>query len=601
MGDPTRNEAPDNLAPQIIRTHKPLRHDRVTARGGEQYIIFPLSDNLPETGVPRENPRRHGENMQTPHRQGRDRTRVLRTVLFQLMSFFIGTFSKVFCGHLGKTEFAAVSLATTMIDLTALSIGIGLSLTCDTLISQTFGSGNLKQVGVILQRGVLILLLACFPCWGILINTEPLLLSAKQSPEVARLAQLYVKTFMPALPAAFIYQLLGKYLQNQGIIWPQVITGAIGNILNVIINYVFLHLLHLGVVGSAVANLISQYLLPAVLLSYIYWRGLHKATWEGWSLECLHEWGTFAKLAIPSMIMFWMEHGSMEVGGFLAGQISEVELGAQAVMCELTVITGLLSLGISAAASVQVGNALGAGNSEQAKLSCKVSIIFSSVVACCVGICITLSRDVIGKIFTKDLDILKRTSDVMVVFFVIHLADTIGNVGGGVIRGVGKLKFGAAFNLIVHYCIGLPIGVSLMFATTMGVVGLWTGLTVSVGLQGIFFGAFVYKLDWIKAVEKAQTRAGVQVTFENMVAIQPGEPDSNTNQAPVGAPAPRCEVAAEDHTLPQNPGHENANNMARDVPRVKELLLRRGLVLLVMVVIFAAGIVASHFFVRLPN
>lgn len=33
----------------------------------------------------------------------------------------------------------------------------------------------------------------------------------------------------------------------QGIIWPQVITGAAGNVLNAIINYVFLSVLHLGV------------------------------------------------------------------------------------------------------------------------------------------------------------------------------------------------------------------------------------------------------------------------------------------------------------------------------------------------------------------
>lgn len=33
----------------------------------------------------------------------------------------------------------------------------------------------------------------------------------------------------------------------QGIIWPQVITGAVGNVLNAIINYVFLFRLDLGV------------------------------------------------------------------------------------------------------------------------------------------------------------------------------------------------------------------------------------------------------------------------------------------------------------------------------------------------------------------
>lgn len=52
--------------------------------------------------------------------------------------------------------------------------------------SQTYGSGNLKRVGVILQRGVLILLLACFPCWAVLINTQLILVAVRQSPEVAR-------------------------------------------------------------------------------------------------------------------------------------------------------------------------------------------------------------------------------------------------------------------------------------------------------------------------------------------------------------------------------------------------------------------------------
>ena len=49
-------------------------------------------------------------------------------------------------------------------------------------------SGNLRRVGVILQRGILILLLACFPCWALLVNTEPILLAVRQSPEVARWA-----------------------------------------------------------------------------------------------------------------------------------------------------------------------------------------------------------------------------------------------------------------------------------------------------------------------------------------------------------------------------------------------------------------------------
>lgn len=70
--------------------------------------------------------------------------------------------------------------------LRCLYVSSQVSILAPFLLLQTYGSGNLKNVGVILQRAVLILLLACFPCWALLINTQSILLAVRQSPEVAR-------------------------------------------------------------------------------------------------------------------------------------------------------------------------------------------------------------------------------------------------------------------------------------------------------------------------------------------------------------------------------------------------------------------------------
>ncbi|KAM7393655.1 hypothetical protein PAMP_020512 [Pampus punctatissimus] len=527
-------------------------------------------------------------------------------VISQLMIFMISFVSTVFCGHLGKTELAGVSLSISVVNVTGISIGTGLSLTCDTLISQTYGSGNLKRVGVILQRGILILLLACFPCWAILINTEPLLLAVKQSPEVARLSQLYVKIFMPALPAAFMYQLQGRYLQNQGIIWPQVITGAIGNILNAIINYVFLYQMDLGVAGSAAANAISQYLLAVVLYIYICCRGLHKATWEdllptGWSLDCLQEWGPFIKLAIPSMLMLCLEWWMFEVGAFLAGIISETELGAQSIVYELAAIAYMFPLGISAAASVRVGNALGAGNIEQAKLSCNVPIVCAFIIACFVGVILGVTRNVIGYIFTSEPDIIQRVGEVMMIFAFMHFVDAIAGVSGGILRGAGKQMIGALCNLVGYYFIGFPIGVSLMFAVNMGIVGLWTGLVICVLIQSVFFLVLLFKLDWKKAAAEALVRAGVQIKEDKeMVGME--NTDSDHRQVQVSATASSCESAEEDHTYEEVHDAQQsrtATTTVGEVLSVTQLVVRRGLVLLLMVVILAAGVLVNHFLTRL--
>ncbi|KAM9733983.1 multidrug and toxin extrusion protein 1 [Menidia menidia] len=495
-------------------------------------------------------------------------------IIAQLMSFAVSLVSTVFCGHLGRIELAGVSLAIAVINVTGVSIGTGLASACDTLMSQTFGSNNLLRVGVILQRAILILLLACFPCWAILINTEPILLALRQEPEVARLSQMYVKIFMPALPAAFMYSLESRYLQNQGIIWPQVITGFVVNLLNALINYIVLFPLKMGVAGSAVANTISQFSLAGFLYVFIIMKGLHKATWGGWSKECLQDWGSYIRLAIPGMVMMCVEWWTYEIGGFLAGLISEVELGTQAVVYELANIAYMFPMGFSVAGTVRVGNALGAGDTEQAKLSAKLTMFCAESVSLCLAVLIGSLKNHISYIFTYDEQIRQRVSDVMSFYTPFILLDAISAACGGIIRGTGKQKVGAICNILGFYGIGFPLGVPLMFAAKLGIIGLWIGLVTCVSLQCIFLIFYLLRMNWKTATIEAQIRAGVHEGY--------------TTTSP----------------LPEDQGRTDLTTLTdiEEVPAVKTvedelsyrtLVLHRGLALAVMLFILAAGVIIN--------
>uniref|UniRef100_A0A4W5PYN1 Multidrug and toxin extrusion protein n=1 Tax=Hucho hucho TaxID=62062 RepID=A0A4W5PYN1_9TELE len=353
-------------------------------------------------------------------------------LLSRILNYLLPFVITMFCGRLGNAVLAGYGLACATINITTAATGGGLALACDTLVSQTFGGRNLQRVGVILQRSVLILLLFCLPCWAMLLNTQSILLALGQEPEV-------------------------------GIILPQMYTAAAANIANVVTNYILLYWMDLGVIGSAAANTLSQLYICSFLFAYICWKKLHVKTWGGWTTEALQEWGSYMKLAIPSTLMLCFEWWIYELGGFLAGMLSEVDLAAQHVVIMLAFINYMFPMGIQAAACVRVGNALGAGDTAGAILTSKVSLALSGQFVC-LSQCVCM----------------------------------------GIILGTGKQKIAAMANLITYYCVGLPLGISLMFTAGLRVLGFWLGLFICVILQSTFFITVIFRLNWKKMTEKVR-------------------------------------------------------------------------------------------------
>ncbi|XP_017348922.1 multidrug and toxin extrusion protein 1 [Ictalurus punctatus] len=536
----------------------------------------------------------------------------------RILNFLQPFVSTIFVGHLGNAELAGYALASVTINVTTAATGCGLALTCDTLVSQTFGSKNLKRVGEIMQRSILILLLFCLPCWALLINSESLLLLLQQEAEVARIAQLYVFAFLPAVPVYFLHQLQVAYLQNQGIILPQMYTAAVANVLNVAVNFILIFWMGLGVKGSAAANCISQFVISLLLFGYIQWKKLHVSTWGGWSMASLQEWDAFMKLAIPSTLMLCFEWWIYEIGGFLAGMLGEVDLAAQHVLLELGTITYMFPLGVHAAACVRVGNALGAGNTRQALITSKVALLVSGVLAVLQGIVLGSTKSVLGLIFTNDEAIVEIVSENMTFYVFLQFVDALVCVSSGILLGSGNQKIAAISNLISYYCIGLPLGISLMFAAKLRILGLTLGLLVCVVIQACFFITLIFKLDWQKLTEKAQKRAGMKgkvnylgqkaplgvPVMDNVIPEGPDNPEQipaagtmahsvnscskSSAYAPVSSREQAKPVRAQDEVEEGEAGEVGSHKAPLSVP---QLVLRRGLAVLAAVLLLTVSIV----------
>ncbi|XP_039987314.1 multidrug and toxin extrusion protein 1-like [Xiphias gladius] len=525
-------------------------------------------------------------------------------LLSRILNYLLPFVVTMFCGRLGNEVMAGYGLASATINVTTAATGCGLGLACDTLVSQTFGGKNLLRVGVILQRGIIILLLFCLPCWGLLINAQAMLLCLGQDPEVARIAQLYITAFLPAVPAMFLHQLQVSYLQNQGIIMPQMYTAAMANIANVVTNYTFLHWLDLGVDGSAAANALSHIYICAFLFAYIWWKKLHVKTWGGWSVESLQEWGSYMKLAIPSTLMKCFEWWVYEFGGFFAGMLSEDELAAQHAVIMVAFITYMFPLGVQAAACARVGNALGAGDTARAILTSKMSLALAGSFAIVEGLVLGSTKTVIGCIFTSDEKIIGLVSDLMNAYCFLQLFDGLVCVCTGIFLGTGKQKIPAVANLIGYYCIGLSLSVTLMFVAKMRVMGFWLGLLVCVILQSTFYIIVIFKLNWKRMTEEALKRAQKKTpetlsadALSDALGDNTADQTARNGNPVVGYMSVRIE--AHDGITETQGGHV-VQQVKGGRLSTTQLVLRRGLTMFAAVSLLAVG-ASVHFLVPLPE
>uniref|UniRef100_A0A671NA95 Multidrug and toxin extrusion protein n=1 Tax=Sinocyclocheilus anshuiensis TaxID=1608454 RepID=A0A671NA95_9TELE len=445
-------------------------------------------------------------------------------VASRILNYLLPFVITMFCGRLGNSVLAGYGMASATINITTAATGGGLALAADTLISQTYGGKNLRRVGIILQRSVLILLIFCLPCWGLLINTQPLLLLLGQDPEVDM-------------------QLLYHFYSR-----------------------VFFWLLYFS--GSAAANTISQVYICVFLYLYIRWKKLHVETWGGWSCGSLQEWDGYMKLAIPSTMMLCFEWWIYEVGGFLAGMLGELDLAAQHAVIMLAFINYMFPLGIQGAACVRVGNALGAGDTAGAIRTSKVSL--SSALAVLQGLVLASTKTVIGFLFTSDGHIVALVSKLLNIYCVLQFFDGLC-VSMGILLGSGQQKIAAVANFFGYYCIGLPLGTSLMFAVKLDVVGFWLGLLICVCVQSSFFIAVIFKINWER------------VTKEVYFSISGALPIFNG-----------------DEYMSMNSSDQNEEPDVEEKLSTAQLILRRGLTTLAALLILAVGI-AVHLTVPLPE
>ncbi|RNA17538.1 multidrug and toxin extrusion 1 [Brachionus plicatilis] len=444
-------------------------------------------------------------------------------ILNQISQTFLPIISLFFCGHIGSSELAAVTIANTFINIGSFSVLVGLCSACDTLLPQIFGGFNKKKVGLVLQKGLIISFLSCFPTSGVLLNVKNVMQFFIKETEVIELADQYIITYLPAIIFYSFHVVLQRYVLSQNIFYPILAINILANILDALLHYLFVIHFNYGVVGAAFSVVLANFFILVSVVIYIIYTKMYNLTWSGWSKECLADWTEYLKLAIPGFAMLFFGLANFEIGVIAAGNLGREGISIMSIGIQTTYIAFMIPLGISISANIRIGQLLGENSPELAKNCCKVAYAFGGCASFLTCLVIYSSSNIIPTAFTNEKKIIDEAAVLLKFLSFAHLMDALQGVGGGVLKAMGAQMYGFMMVLVSLYCFGIPLGIMLMLRTQYKVLGYWigylVGATILIGLQIAFIGL----VNWSKKAEIAFNQSLKSSETESIIK------DANSN------------------------------------------------------------------------
>lgn len=300
-----------------------------------------------------------------------------------------------------------------------------------------------------------------------------------------------------------------------GIYRPATYVLLVTSPLNAVLNYLFVYTFNMGLYGAPLATGCTYWISFSLLLAYtVFVNG--SQCWGGLELRrATQNVVPFARLALLGVVHVGTEWWAFEVVALAAGRLGTIPLAAQSVIMTADQVINTIPFGLGVATSVRVGNLLGADKPRAAARAAHTAAVLSVLLGLLVLAVLMGTRDVFGRIFNDDVEVVRLVAEIMPYVALFQIADGLNGSCGGALRGMGKQWIGATVNLVSYYGAALPGGIYLAFHG-WGLVGLWIGQCVALYLVGGLEWIIVAGSDWMKECHIARERLEAEVPPEDL-------------------------------------------------------------------------------------
>ena len=411
-------------------------------------------------------------------------------MLGQLGHIMVTVVDTAMVGQIGTVPQAAVALANSFYIL-VLVFGIGVSYGVTPLVAAADSSKNYSENAALLKHGIIINTAVGILLFIILLMASPVLNLFNQRKEVVDLAIPFLNVMMLGMIPLCIFSGFKQFTEGLSFTGVAMLITIGTNLMNILLNYlmIFGHwgFPKMGLMGSCWASFISRVAMALAMFLYVYYHKEFKVYWQGFNFKNISRDLTkkILALGVPSGLQWLFEVGAFCFAVIMIGWISPAAQAAHQIALSIAAITYMMASGLSAAASVRIGNQFGLKNLAGIRVAASSAFVMVFVFMGCAAICFILFLNVLPTFFNSDPEVTGIASSLLIIAAFFQLSDGVQVVGLGALRGINDVQIPTIITLIAYWGIGLPMSYVFAFKLNFGVIGIWIGLSLGLTVAAV--------------------------------------------------------------------------------------------------------------------
>ena len=385
-------------------------------------------------------------------------------ILQNLIGASVNLLDNIMIGSLGENEIAATGIANQYY-MVFFNTANGFIMGAGIFMSQYWGKRDIKSIhkfigiALVFSTGMAIL----FAIGAVVFSDNIMHLFTKDSV-VTSLGRDYLVTVTLSYIFTTISLSFGMALRSVGFTKIPMYGSLIGLVFNGILNYIFifgkLGISPLGVTGAALGTTVARFMEMSFILVTIYI--VQKNMVAGKIREIMSFNLSLIKrfLITATPVVF---NDIMWTVGFTTYFVIYSRLGTNATATMQICSTvnnafNIFGIGIAVAASILIGNQIGADEIDKVKESAMKISIFGIVLGIIIGIFFFIIAPYVTLIFKITEETKRHVIQVLRVMSVVLPLRFYGIVQIiGVLRGGGDVMYAIGTELIAVWCIGVPL------------------------------------------------------------------------------------------------------------------------------------------------